>query len=175
MPPLVGDPVRASQLREPHCPAGSRPHPHLCAATAARTTPGCTEERPNGNHSPAGCCVTVSTPASREASRIQRRGKEEREETLRDAAQGHQDARRLRLEAYVESLRLAVSTSPSPEQTARLERQLDHARRDAAAAAQTRVPRAGTSPVALAARALVRPSHPLTTWAQPSALEEPHV
>jgi hypothetical protein len=117
--------------------------------------------------------MTISTPASREASRLQRRSKVERDETLRDQAQGHQDARRLRLEAYVESLRIAVSASPGREQTARLERQLAGAQRDVAAASHTRVPRAGASPTVLAARALIRPAQSLTAWTHPTPSAQP--
>ena len=119
--------------------------------------------------------MTISTPASREASRLQRRSTVERDETQRDQAQGHQDARRLRLEAYVESLRAAVSASPGLEQTARLERQLASARRDVVAASQNRVPRAGASPTVLAARALTRQTQPSTTWSQPTPREESSV
>ena len=119
--------------------------------------------------------MTISTPASREASRLQRRRKVERDETLRDQVQLHQDARRLRLEAYVDSLRAAVSTSSGQEQTARLERQLASARRDVAAASQNRIPRAGASPTVLAARAITRQAQPSTTWSQPAPMEEPSV
>lgn len=84
--------------------------------------------------------MTVVTQATREAQRIQRRAGTQSDEVLRDASLAHQEARRGRLQAYVDSLQAALDASPTSAQAVRLADRLALATRDALAAARRRVP-----------------------------------
>jgi hypothetical protein len=63
------------------------------------------------------------------------------EQMMRQASQRHLDARQERLEAYATALEAALAEHPPGDQAARLEGQLDQARKEARAAARPRVPR----------------------------------
>ena len=88
--------------------------------------------------------MTISTQASRDASRLERRTRAGRptEDSLRAAAQQHMDARQQRLEDYVASLQLALDASPTDDLSARIADRLAQAQKDAHAAARRRIPQA---------------------------------
>ena len=82
------------------------------------------------------------------------------------------DARQLRLDQYVESLRRALRDKPSPDERARLESRLAAALPAAGFASKRRVPRLGTSTTSLSARAGAPRTRPLArTEAPPDPLE----
>lgn len=88
--------------------------------------------------------MTVSTQASRESDRVERRQRAGRpsEDALRAAAQEHMDARQRRLEEYVTSLQAALEESPTDDLSARIATRLAQAQKDAHAASRRRIPQA---------------------------------
>jgi hypothetical protein len=93
--------------------------------------------------------LTISTQASRETSRLERRTRAGRptDDSLRAAAQEHMDARQQRLEDYVTSLQIALEASPTDDMSVRIADRLAQAQKDAHAAARRRIPQAKPAPL----------------------------
>lgn len=99
--------------------------------------------------------MTISSQASRDASKVERRARAGRptDEMLRAASLQHMDARQQRLADYADSLQVALAASPTREQTSRLEARLAQARKEVHAASRRRVPRDKTAPATTVAPA----------------------